>query len=139
MTLPACFLGPLVQNIFFLPFTQRLCLSLILSCVSSIQQKNGSCFQIHYVHLCLFIEKLRAPVLRDINEQCLLIPVTLVVTLVVYEHHFFWFCWYEIIFSIYGDGKFSWAYQCGIRGLLESEVHLYRSFWLLESPLRSWV
>lgn len=49
---------------------------LMLGCVSWVLQKNGSCFGIHSVSLCLFIWTLRQLMLRDINEQCLLIPDT---------------------------------------------------------------
>jgi hypothetical protein len=38
-----------------------------------------------------------------------------------------------LIFFIYFDWKFCWAYKSGL------VVHLSRPFWLLESPLRSQV
>ena len=41
------------------------------------RKKERSCFLIQFIILCLFVEKLRTLVLRFINEQCILIPVVL--------------------------------------------------------------
>ena len=66
---PACFLGPFDWNFFSQPFTLRQCLSLRLRCVSCMQQKDGFCFHIQSVSLCLFIGELSPFILRDINDQ----------------------------------------------------------------------
>ena len=63
----AWFLGPFARNVFFHCFT----LSLMLRCVSWMQQKDGSSFHIYFVSLCLFIlfEELKPLLQRDINER----------------------------------------------------------------------
>ena len=46
-------------------------------------KKMGPVFFIHSVSLCLFIGELRPLMLRDINEQCLLITVILLLLLLL--------------------------------------------------------
>ena len=75
---PACFLGPFAWYIFSQPFTLRQCLSLRLRCVSYMHKKDGFCFFIQSVSLCLFIDELSPFTLRVINDQRLLAPVNLV-------------------------------------------------------------
>ena len=65
---PACFLGPFDWKIFYQPFTLRQCLSLRLKYVSCMQ-KDGFCFCIQSISLCLFIGELSPFALRDINDQ----------------------------------------------------------------------
>jgi hypothetical protein len=52
----------------------------MLRSVSWIQQEDGFYFHIHSI--CL-VGELRLLVLRDINEQCLLIPVRLLLLLLL--------------------------------------------------------
>ena len=66
---PACFLGSFDWYIFSQPFTLRQCLSLRLRCVSYMQKKDGFCFCIQSVILCLFIGELSPFISRDINDQ----------------------------------------------------------------------
>ena len=66
---PACFLGPFYRKVFSQLIILRKYLSLKLRCVSCMQQKDGSCFCIHSVSLCLFIGKLSPLILRDNNDQ----------------------------------------------------------------------
>jgi hypothetical protein len=42
-----------------------------------MQQKDGQCVSVHSVSLCLFIRELRPLMLKEINEQCLLSHVIL--------------------------------------------------------------
>ena len=64
------FLGKL-----FTVFNLKSYLSLLLRCVSCMQQNDGSCFHIHSVSLCLFIGELSSLILRTINDkQLLLLP-----------------------------------------------------------------
>jgi hypothetical protein len=44
-------------------------MSLLLRCISCMQQNAGSCFHIHSVSLCPFIEELSPLILRDIKDQ----------------------------------------------------------------------
>lgn len=75
------FLGPFTWNI--LPFTLRLCLSLMLRYVSWMQQKGGSCFHVQSISLYLFIGETRPPLLlRIFSEQCLLICIILLFVVV---------------------------------------------------------
>jgi len=60
---------------------------------------DGSCFLIHSVSLCLFIEKLR--VLRDVYEWCLLIPITLLWDVLYLSISFDLLVW-EYLFLEYG-------------------------------------
>jgi hypothetical protein len=46
-------------------------------------QNDASCFCIHSVSLCLFIGDMSALMLRDINDQRLLIPVILMLVVIV--------------------------------------------------------
>ena len=87
---PACFLGPFDWKIFSQPFTLRECLSLRWRCVSCMQQKDGSCFHIHSVSVCLFIGELSPLILRNINDQWLINLVIFLVVVCV-------FCWCEVI------------------------------------------
>lgn len=59
----------------------------MILCVSYMQLKVGSCLLIHSVILSVFIGKLNALILRDINYQCMLIPaisLLVVVTVCLY-------------------------------------------------------
>jgi hypothetical protein len=47
----------------------------MLICVSFMQQNHGSCFCINSVDLCVFVGKLSPLILRDIDDQLLLMPV----------------------------------------------------------------
>ena len=97
---PTSFLGPFDWNIFSQPFTLRRCLSLWLRCVSCMQQKNGFCFCIQSVSLCLIIGKLSPFILMGINEQWLLAPVILVFVdgyIIFCVFPFFGICCCEII------------------------------------------
>ena len=49
-----------------------------------MQLKDGSCLFIHSVSLCLFIGKLSLLILRDINDEWLLILLHLVLVVVVF-------------------------------------------------------
>jgi hypothetical protein len=53
--IPACFLVIFAWSMFSCPVILRWCLSLKVSCVSSKQQKDGSCFLIHSAELCLCV------------------------------------------------------------------------------------
>ena len=64
---PAYFLGPFDWKIFSQPFTLRQ--SLRLRYVFCMQQKDGFCFHIQSVSLCLFIGELSPFLLRDINDR----------------------------------------------------------------------
>ena len=66
---PACFLDLFDWNFFSQPFPLRRYLSLILRCVSFMQQKDGFCFPIQSVSLCVFIGELSPFTLRDVNDQ----------------------------------------------------------------------
>ena len=65
----ACSLGPFYWKNFSQHFTLRRCLSLRLRCISCMQQKDGFCFCIQCVSLCLFKGELRLFILRDISNQ----------------------------------------------------------------------
>ena len=54
-----------------------------VECVSCMHQKEWSCFCIHSVRLCLFIEESCLLILKDINDQQFLISVILLLLLVV--------------------------------------------------------
>ena len=69
MATPACFLGPFAWKNFFHPFTLRYCLSLLLRCVSCMQQNAGSCLHIQSVSLCFFIGELSPLIVRDIKDR----------------------------------------------------------------------
>ena len=72
---PACFLVPFDWNFFSQPFT----LSLRFRCVSCMQQKDGFCFSYPVCFsLCLFIGEFSPFILRDINDQWLLVPISFV-------------------------------------------------------------
>jgi hypothetical protein len=49
---------------------------------SCMQNNDGSCFHIHSASPCRFIVQLSPLILRDINDQWLLIPVILMVVVV---------------------------------------------------------
>ena len=66
---PDCLLGPFDWNIFSQPFTLRRYLSLRLRCVSCMHKKDGFCFCIQSVSLCLFIGELSEFILRIIIDQ----------------------------------------------------------------------
>ena len=80
MAIPTCFLGQLCLENLIQPLR---CLSLMLKNLSWMQQKDGSCFCIHSITLCLCIGELSPLILRDINNQWLLIPITLLLLVVV--------------------------------------------------------
>ena len=48
-----------------------------------MQQKDRLYFCIKSVMLCLFIGELSPLILRDVNDQCLLVPVTFVFVVVL--------------------------------------------------------
>ena len=62
----------LLLKYLFLSFTLRCCLSLRLRCFYWIQQRDGFCFHVPNVCLCLFVE-LSETLLRFTNKQSLLI------------------------------------------------------------------
>ena len=71
----ACFFRPFAWKVVFQPFTLKQCLSFSLKWVSCMQQNVGSCLCNQFVSLCLFIGELSPLILRDIEEQSLLLPV----------------------------------------------------------------
>ena len=96
----ASFLGPFDWKIFSQPFTLRRCLSLRLRCISFLQQKDGFCFHIKSVSLCLFIGELSPFILRDINDQRFPSSVYLVFLIgdvILYVVFTCGICCYEII------------------------------------------
>lgn len=70
----ACLLGPFAQNTFIHSFTLRGHMSLMVKCISWMYQKDGFCFLILSVSLCLFIEEMMPLILRIMSNQCLLFP-----------------------------------------------------------------
>lgn len=77
---PACILGPFDCKIFSLSLLSGN------GCLwtgggSCMQQKDGLCFHMDSVDLCLFIGKLRPLILRDINDQLPLLSITFVLVL----------------------------------------------------------
>ena len=104
-------------GLYALYYTEGMFIFLMMRCISYIQQKDGSCFGIHSVILCLFIVDSSPLILRGISDQWLLIPVILflflsvvvvvvvmvmvMVCVCVFLVPFFWFCWPEIIYFLY--------------------------------------
>jgi uncharacterized membrane protein len=82
MVIPPCFLGLFAWKIFFHPFTLRQYLSLLVRCVSCMQQNDRSSFRTQSVSLCLFIGELSPLIIRDVNDHQLLIPVILMLVVV---------------------------------------------------------
>ena len=80
MATPACFVGPFPWNIFFHHFYTEVMTIFDIK----VYFLAGSWFQIHSGSLCLLFGKLRSLTLRDINDQCLLIPVILLLFASVY-------------------------------------------------------
>ena len=84
---PAFFLGSVCLQNFFFPSpllwgnVYLYCWGVFLVC--SRMQNDASCFCIHSVSLCLFIGDMSALMLRDINDQRLLIPVILMLVVIV--------------------------------------------------------
>ena len=80
---PACFLGPFDWKILFQPFTvSYMSIFSVEICSLFATSYKGSCFSIQSVTLCLFIDELSTLILKDINDQWLLIPVILLVVVV---------------------------------------------------------
>lgn len=65
----ACFWGSFAWNTFAFLLPWGDCLSLMLCCVSWVQQKGGPCFYFYFVSLCLSMSEIR-PLLRVAHEQC---------------------------------------------------------------------
>jgi hypothetical protein len=81
---PDCFLRPFAWMIFFHPFTHRYLLSLLLWCVSCMQQNFKSCLPFQSVSLSLFMGELNPLILRDIKDRWLLLPDMFVLWVVLY-------------------------------------------------------
>ena len=60
-----------------------------------MQQNDDFCICIQSVSLCVLIGELRPFILRDVNDHCLLVLVSLVFVVgdvIVCPFHFFWIC-----------------------------------------------
>ena len=77
----ACFLCPFDWMIFLHPFYSEVMPILDVKACFLDTVEGWILFSIHSVSLCLFIGKLRPLMLRDINEQRLLITIILLLLL----------------------------------------------------------
>jgi hypothetical protein len=82
IAIPACFRFLHVWQIFFQPYTFSLYVSLVVRCISYIQQIVGSYFLIQSDSLCLLMGKLSSDwgftfTFTVLIEQCLLISMIL--------------------------------------------------------------
>jgi hypothetical protein len=95
----ACFLNSLFENLVPALYSE-VHLSLLLWCVSCVEQNDGFCFCIHSVDLCHLLVDSSPLMLIYISDQRLLVPVifmVLVLSVSVCVFLFFWFCWGRII------------------------------------------
>ena len=91
MATPACFLGQFAWKIVFQPFTLRYCLSLSLTWVSCMLQSAG--YYLSILNCGFLIGMLCSLMLRNINDQRLLIPVILLLEVELYcVVLIFWVC-----------------------------------------------
>jgi hypothetical protein len=66
---PSCILGPFAFKNVFHPFTLMSYLSLMLMCVSCIQQNDGSYFHVYFISLCPLGAVLSSLILTGISDQ----------------------------------------------------------------------
>ena len=78
-------LGNLFFFFFWALYSEVMCLSLLLECVSCMQQMVVTVF-VHCASLCLFIGELSPLMLRDINDQWLLFTILLMLVVFVCGH-----------------------------------------------------
>ena len=79
MATPVCSLEPFSWKTFSSPLLWDKCLSLLLKYIFCMQQNYGSCLHIQSVSLWVFffIKELSPLMVRDINDQWLVVPVIL--------------------------------------------------------------
>ena len=106
MATPVCFLWLFSWKTFFPARYAEVMFIIVAEVCFCMQQNDESCLCIQSVSLCLFIGELSPLMLRDINDQWLLVPNILLLVLCVCVILFFWACCEMINFLCFLEYSF---------------------------------